>query len=143
MAKTIKDLSAKINLFIDEVGTMEFTPEQAKIYAAFTKTKGRPISIRVSDPNNKIVSFKLDPTKRSDGPQHILLKHYNSRIGQVTALEIINMCEVIQMGKRDDSEASRLCYYLTKKENGVTYTLCLKLGKKDNYLKSFYSNRVF
>ena len=114
-----------------------------KVYAAFTKTKGRPISIHVSDLNNRIVSFKLDPTKRSDGPQHILLKHYNSRIGQVTALEIINMCEVIQMGERDDSEASRLCYYLTKKENGITYTLCLKIGKKDNYLKSFYSNRKF
>lgn len=135
-------IEKKIRQFIDEVGYKELTTEQAKVYAAFTKTKGNPIRISTIDSEGTSVSFKMDPTKHGDGPQHILTKHYKGTIGRVTAIEILNMCEAIRNGKKDYS-GNCVYYEYTKKYSGVMHTIFIKIGTRDKYLKTFYSDRDY
>lgn len=132
-------IEKKIRQFKAEVGDRELNAEQAKIYAAFTKAKGKAINFTVTDKYGKTFRFKMDPSKRGEGVQHVLLKHYKG-IGRVTALEILNLCEVIRKGDKSYRDQC-VNYRWEHSVNGVTFTTSVKISKSDNFFKSFYSNR--
>ncbi len=88
------NLEKKIVAFIREAGDKsKYTPEQQKIYTAFTKTSGSKIYLRVTDKFN--VSYKLYmPTGYY--LEKIMTKHYQGAKGMVTAFEILNLLDVIE-----------------------------------------------
>ena len=129
----------KIAMFRSEVGSRELTEEQQRIYNVFTRTKGVS-RFTITDGYGDSVRFKVDPSKFSDGPQHILVKHYRGIEGRVTATEIINLCEVIRKGTRRKT-STHITYQLTKNVGGNRLILALKITRNDLVLKSFYSNR--
>lgn len=137
------NIDEKIQQFIKEVGTRTLSFEQQKIYKAFTRTKGHPISFQITDKSGRIVKFAIDPSKNDDGPQHVLQKHYQGNVGRVTAIEILNMLDTIRYGDREPNShpQNRIVYKLKKRLNNNIYTFCLKISNKKNIFKSFYSNR--
>lgn len=132
-------IEKKIRQFKAEVGDRELTTEQAKIYAAFTKTKGKAIKFTVTDKSGESFHFMIDPTKRGEGSQHVLMKHYKG-IGRVTAFEILNLCDVIRKGEKSYRDQC-VNYKWKHSVNGVTFTTSVKISKSDHFFKSFYSNR--
>ncbi len=52
------------------------------------------------------------------------------------------MCEAIRKGKKDYS-GNCVYYEYTKKYSGVMHTIFIKIGTRDKYLKTFYSDRDY
>ena len=135
---TIED---KIRMFRKEVNTGKLTSEQLAVYNIFTKSKGHPAHLSVLDSQNRVVPLVVPVGRYSEGCGHILLKHYNEPVGRVTASEILNMLKVIKQGRRTDDGHGHYDYRLKRKAGGVEYTLGVKITKKGDILKSFYSDR--
>ena len=136
------NLEKKIAAFKREAGDKsQYTPEQQKIYAAFTKLNGKDTNFAVIDQEGITIRFFI---KSSAGAKHILDEHYLVERGKVTAKEILNMLDVIRTGKKtfeNDSYVYRKKYTI----NGFTYTVVLRLIKANGKiaLKTFYSNRGY
>lgn len=135
-------LSKKIAQFIAEVGDRELTQEQSKIFHAFTKTKGSVTYLNVTDCKGKSLRIKIYSDKFSNGTQHILLGHYKTRREYVTAMEILNLCDVIRNGELYKSRGYTV-YRLLRHYGKVTIRTVLKINVNGNeaVLKSFYSDR--
>lgn len=132
-------IDQKIAQFRAEIGNRTLSEEQQRIYNVFTRTKGVS-RFTMTDGYGDSVRFKVDPSKFSDGPQHILTKHYRGHEGRITATEIINMCEVIRKGTKRKTP-THITYKLAKNVGGNKLILALKITRNDLVLKSFYSNR--
>lgn len=130
----------KIETFVKEVGCRALNDEQKRVYKIFTKTKGRPMRFSIIDQAGNTVSFNIYCDKKDCGTQHILMKHYKSAMGRVTAMEILNLCDIIRNGKRYKSNAYTVYKYKYIKRK-VTYKVALRLTAK-GLLKSFYSDRT-
>ena len=135
------NLEKKIVAFIREAGDKsKYTPEQQKIYTAFTKTSGSKIYLRVTDKFN--VSYKLYmPTGYY--LEKIMTKHYQGAKGMVTAFEILNLLDVIRTGdKYRDIDTGHWVYYKRYRRKGATYTAIVKIAKDgiNSHLLSFYTN---
>lgn len=135
-------LKKKIAQFKAEVGNRKLTPEQKKIYAAFTKTKGRPTFIDVVDIYDESIKLKIISNSIDAGVQHILLRHYKTNIGRVTANEILNLTEIISKGRRE-KKRSYMVYSKIINDRGNIVKEVVRISKdgKTATLKSFYSNR--
>lgn len=135
-------LSKKIAQFIAEVGDRELTQEQGKIFHAFTKTKGSVTYLNVTDSKGKNLRIKIYSDKFSNGTQHILLGHYKTNRGYVTAMEILNLCDVVRKGNVYNRNGYTI-YKLLHKYKNVTIRTVLKVNVNGNeaVLKSFYSDR--
>ena len=138
--KPLDNLSLKTQMFCNEVDYSVLTEEQKRVYNAFVHRRSKPYNFEITDKYNNTVRFVLYTNKRDDGVLHILLKHYKG-VGRVTALEILNFCDVIRKGDFDVVD-NKIVY--TLKQRGLTYqlTVALKESKTGtNILKSFYSDR--
>lgn len=135
-------LKKKIAQFKAEVGNRKLTPEQKKIYAAFTKTKGSSTFINVVDIYDDSIRLKIVSNSTDAGSQHILLKHYKTSIGRVTANEILNLTEIISKGRREKNR-SYMVYSKIINNRGNIIKEVVRISKdgKTAMLKSFYSNR--
>ena len=124
-------LSKRIEEFIEEVGVMELTPEQGKIFYAFTRSK--------KDVNCEGVNLKitLDPQQEV---RKILLKHYNTNNGTVTAKDILKMFDIVRKGEKKFNNGNYV-YSQIRRKNGVTYKTVIKIfsNGKEAMLKSFHS----
>ena len=130
-------IEKKIRQFKAEVCDRELTTEQAKIYAAFTKTNGKTINVHVTDCEGVNLKIALDS---STEVKKILLKHYKTSDGTVTALQILNMFDLVRKGKKYFSQGNYV-YSVKKVKNSVTYKTVIKIysNGKDAVLKSFHS----
>lgn len=137
----MRNLEDKIKEFRAEVGDRELTPVEQDVYDVCCRTKGHPIHWQILDRQNRTVRLTILFGRTSEGPAHILLKHYNEPVGRVTAIEILNMLRCITEGRRYDDGRGHYDYRLKKKRGDVEYTLGVKIAKNGDILKSFYSNR--
>lgn len=135
-------IDEKIRLFKAEIGNRKLTEEQSKVYHAFTKKSGSMTYINVTDKSGKKVRIKIDSTKSSRGSQYILLRHYKTNYGRVTAFEILNLCNVVKFGEPYDSQGY-IVYKMNVQQSGVIYRTTLKFSVENESaaLKSFYSDR--
>ena len=127
-------------MFCNEVNYSILTNEQKRVYNAFVHRRSKPYNFEIIDKYNNTVRFVLYTNKRDDGVLHILLKHYKG-VGMVTAMEILNLCDVIRKG--DFGVVDNKIVY-TLKQKGLTYKLIVALKESKtgtNILKSFYSDR--
>ncbi len=134
-------ITSKIAQFVSEIGKRKLTQEQERIYNAFVFRRAKPYKFSVIDNYGNTIRFTLYTNKRDDGVIHILTKHYQGKIGRVTAFEILNFCDVIRKGEMS-ARNNEITYKLTK--CGTTYTLTVGLKRTqtgENVLKSFYSNK--
>ncbi len=76
----------------------------------------------------------------NEGTQHVLLKHYKTNRGSVTALEILNLMDVVRNGAKGSDE-NHIIYSMEKFRGKIKFTIAVKVVKKGNIFKSFYSNR--
>lgn len=137
---TIED---KIKQFRAEVGNRTLTPEQQELFRVFCRTGGKPHRFVVTDTEGRSINLYVSSDKTSDGTQHILLRHFGTKRGRVTAGEILNMLDVVRKGDRVAGDATHYAYKLTRKSNGVLYTVGVKINKNTHRIKSFYSNRGY
>lgn len=132
-------LPEKIEAFKKEVGDRVLTEEQQRVYRVFTRLKGKPIDFAITDKNGARARFNIYCDKADCGTQHILTRHYKTDIGRVTAMEILNLCDVIRKGDPYKSKAYTV-YKYTRTAGDVTYRIILRLSG-NGLLKSFYSDR--
>lgn len=132
-------LSDKIEAFKKEVGNRTLTEEQRRIYNEFCKTKGKGKTFFVIDKAGKQISFVIYCDKFDCGTQHILKNHYMENKGRVTAVEILNMLDVIKYGVPHKSNAYTV-YSYKHVSGSVKLNATLRLTKQ-GLLKSFYSDR--
>lgn len=138
MGLSIKE---KISIFKKETKDLLLNNEQQRIYNAFVYQTVKPINFRVTDRYGNIIHFTLYTNKRDDGVIHILERHYKEKRGEITAIEILDFCNIIRFG---DLEANKRTMVYTYTAKGYTYKLILALKKtrnEKNILKSFYSNK--
>lgn len=129
-------LNKKIAQFIEEVGKAELTPEQSKIFHTFTKAK-KEIKFDITDCEGINLRIIIDPEHEV---RKILIKHYNTKNGTVTAKDIIKMFDVVRKGEKRFNDGNYV-YSVTRQKNGVTYKTVIKIfsNGKDAVLKSFHS----
>ena len=129
-------LSKRIEQFIEEVGVMELTPEQGKIFYAFTKSK-KDVNFDVTDCEGVNLKITLDPRQEV---RKILLKHYNTNNGTVTAKDILKMFDIVRKGEKKFNNGNYV-YSQMRRKNGVTYKTVIKIfsNGKEAMLKSFHS----
>lgn len=139
-------IDKKIAQFKQEAGNKEqYNTEQQKIYSAFTKKNGSKTIINVVDCEGISIRVCLDSSTEI---RKILLKHYKTRIGTVTAKDILNMFDVMRTGKKE-FQSGNYTYIKTKYRNingvRIRYFLIIKLfpNGKDAVLKSFYTNEGY
>lgn len=132
-------IEEKIEAFKKEVGKRTLTDEQQRIYKAFTRLKGKAVAISVIDKTGKRISFKIYSDKRDCGTRHILERHYKTPTQDLTALEILNLCDIIRRGEPYKSKAYTVYKYVFN-YGKVTLRATLRLSG-NGLLKSFYSNR--
>ena len=138
MGLSIKE---KISIFKEETKSLSLNNEQQRIYNAFVYQDVKPINFRVTDKYGSIIHFTLYTNKRDDGVIHILKRHYKEKRGEITAIEILNFCDIIRLGELEADKRTMVYTYTAK---GNTYKLILALKKtrnEKNILKSFYSNK--
>ena len=134
-------LQQKIEQFKAEIGTRQLNVEQQRVYNAFVYRRVKPYKFVVNDRYGNTIRFTLYTNKNDDGVVHILSRHYKSRVGEVTALEILNFCDIIRNGELKTSN-SGLTYCWIKGANVYTLKVGLKVTKTaENILKSIYSNK--
>lgn len=129
-------LSKRIEEFIEEVGVMELTPEQGKIFYAFTRSK-KDVNFEVTDCEGVNLKITLDPQQEV---RKILLKHYNTNNGTVTAKDILKMFDIVRKGEKKFNNGNYV-YSQIRRKNGVTYKTVIKIfsNGKEAMLKSFHS----
>lgn len=134
-------LDQKIQDFIRELNGVHMDETQGKIYYAFVKNGGHPVNISVNDKEGHTVKFRIYGGKDGEGSEHILKRHYRSSRGVVSALEIINLCEVIRKGEKHRQFGCDV-YEYRKRGRSTKFTTVLKVLVDDRkVLKSFYSDR--
>lgn len=138
--KTIGKLEGKIAEFRREIGDRELVGDEKTVFDAFCRTKGHDVHWEILDRQNRYVHLVVKFGRTSEGPAHILLKHYNEPVGRVTAIEILDMLHVVTEGRRYDGHG-HYEYRLKRKRGNVEYVLGVKIAKEGDILKSFYSNR--
>lgn len=129
-------LSHRISQFVAEVGDKELTEEQAKIFHAFTKVNGSKIYFQVEDCENVMLRICVSKSEKNK----ILLKHYCTNIGTITANDILEMFDIIRKGEKNFNNGNYV-YSISKRKKGVTYKVVVKIfsNGKDAVLKSFHS----
>lgn len=139
MKKSILD--TKTESFKKELDYSHLNDEQKRIYNAFVFRRAKPYRFAVIDAFGNTVRFILYTNKKDDGVLHILGKHYKGTIGNVTAFEIVNICDVIRKGEII-SNGKSITYTLTMGSSVLKLVVGLKRSNTgENVLKSFYSNR--
>ncbi|MBR5214801.1 MAG: hypothetical protein IKV80_01090 [Bacteroidales bacterium] len=134
-------IERKTKDFCEEVQHIKLTEENKRIYNAFVYKRAKPYKFEIIDKYSNTIRFVLCTNKLDDGVLHILLKHYQGKVGSVSAFEILNFCEVIRNGEISVNENTMV---YTLKQNGQTFKLIVALKKSQtgtNILKSFYSDR--
>ena len=132
----------RITQFRAEIGDRELTEEQRKIFNAFCKKGGASTFVNVTDYLGNKVRLKIVSYDPSIGSQHILLSHYKTEVGNVTATEILNLCDIVKYGESYISGIYTV-YRKQYENNGVLYRTVVKVSKEKgtSLLKSFYSDR--
>lgn len=141
--EVMAQLTDKTTLFVNEIKNSKLTMnvEQQRIYNAFVFRRVKPYKFSVIDGYGNTIRFTLYTNKRDDGVIHILTKHYRGKIGCVTAIEILNLCDVIRKGEISINSGC-ISYKLVKTKTTYILTVGLKRTKSgENILKSFYSNK--
>ncbi len=133
-------IDEKIALFKAEVGDRDLTDEQKRVFETFCRTKGKLKSISTTDNSGTLITMKFPSDDENEGTQHVLLKHYKTNRGTVTAMEILNMMEVVRCGNRED-DGNHIVYWEEKYNGRIKYTFAVKVAKSGNIFKSFYSDR--
>ncbi len=135
-----KKLESITQNFITEVGSMLLNEEQKRIYNAFVYRRRKPYKFFVVDKYGNTIRFILPTNNKREGVVHILVKHYNGNVGQVTAGEILSFLEVIRKGNLT-AENNTMTYKYNL--NNVCYSLIvgIKETPSNNILKSFYSDK--
>lgn len=130
-------LSTKIAQFIAEVGDRELTQEQGRILYAFTEAK-KDVKFNITDCEGIDLKISIDPGHEV---RKILIKHYNTKDGTVTAKDILKMFDIVRKGEKKFSNGNYV-YSVIRKRNGVTYKTVIKIfsNGKDSVLKSFHSD---
>ena len=130
----------RIAQFRAEVGNRELTEEQNRVFETFCRTKGKLKRICTADGNGGPVTIMFPSDDENEGTQHVLLKHYKTNRGAVTALEILNLMDVVRNGSMESDE-NHIIYSMEKFRGKIKFTIAVKVVKKGNIFKSFYSNR--
>lgn len=130
-------VKAKIEQFRKEIGNRPLNEEQQKIYSAFTKENGSRIYCSVTDGYGCSYKVFLESSKEI---KKILIKHYRTNDGTVTALQILNMFDTVRTGTKYTSQGN-VVYKKTRTKDGVEYHTVIKIFKNgtDAVLKSFHS----
>ena len=130
----------RIAQFRAEVGDRKLTEEQNRVFETFCRTKGKLKRICTTDGNGDSVTIMFPSDDENEGTQHVLLKHYKTNRGSVTALEILNLMDVVRNGSMESDE-NHIVYSMEKYLGKIKFTIAVKVVKNGNIFKSFYSNR--
>ena len=132
-------IQEKIRAFIKEAGPRErYDVEKQKIYSAFTKENGKDVGFSIVDCEGVNIKVKLESSKEV---KKILLKHFQTDNGTVTAKDILNMFDVMRTGSKSFNNGNYVYSKRYVRRGNVYYTV-IKLfsNGRDAVLKSFYSN---
>jgi predicted RNA methylase len=122
----IGKLSERINQFIEELKGRNLTPEQQGIYNVFTRKEK---VYKIKDLKDVGEYVAVEGGRRKFGAQHVLIKHYGTNIGPVTAEEILQIGEIIRDGKVEFDGDTRI--YTRPAEDGALLKVVVGKNRKD------------
>ena len=132
------DIKTKIELFKKEAEKIaNRSNEQNKILYAFTHMNAKT-RFMVTDCEGKQLNILIDSTTEV---RKILLKHYKTYSGTVTAKEILSMLNIIRYGSKHYNKGNYAYIKRSFVNNKVYYTVIKLFADNSNaVLKSFHSN---
>ena len=76
------------------------------------------------------------------GAKHSLFKHYGTTVGVIEAKDIINIPKILERGeKMGKSKGGKTMAVYTMDIDGVKYTVLTRVGKNNEIVDDFYSNK--
>ena len=76
------------------------------------------------------------------GARHSLFKHYGTTVGVIEAKDIINIPKILERGeKMEKSKGGKTMAVYTMDIDGVKYTVLTRVGKNNEIVDDFYSNK--
>ena len=76
------------------------------------------------------------------GAKHSLFKHYGTTVGVIEAKDIINIPKILERGeKMEKSKGGKTMAVYTMDIDGVKYTVLTRVGKNNEIVDDFYSNK--
>ena len=119
----------------------ELTAEQKAVVDVFSGEKGNQ---KFSVERNGVKQQFLLKQGQEDkaGAKHSLFKHYGTTVGVIEAKDIINIPKILERGeKMEKSKGGKTMAVYTMDIDGVKYTVLTRVGKNNEIVDDFYSNK--
>ena len=119
----------------------ELTAEQKAIVDVFSGEKDNQ---KFSVERNGVKQQFLLKQGQEDkaGAKHSLFKHYGTTVGVIEAKDIINIPKILERGeKMEKSKGGKTMAVYTMDIDGVKYTVLTRVGKNNEIVDDFYSNK--
>ena len=119
----------------------ELTAEQKAVVDVFSGEKDNQ---KFSVERNGVKQQFLLKQGQEDkaGAKHSLFKHYGTTVGVIEAKDIINIPKILERGeKMEKSKGGKKMAVYTMDIDGVKYTVLTRVGKNNEIVDDFYSNK--
>ena len=119
----------------------ELTAEQKAVVDVFSGEKDNQ---KFSVERNGVKQQFLLKQGQEDkaGAKHSLFKHYGTTVGVIEAKDIINIPKILERGeKMEKSKGGKTMAVYTMDIDGVKYTVLTRVGKNNEIVDDFYSNK--
>ena len=119
----------------------ELTAEQKAVVDVFSGEKDNQ---KFSVERNGVKQQFLLKQGQEDkaGARHSLFKHYGTTVGVIEAKDIINIPKILERGeKMEKSKGGKTMAVYTMDIDGVKYTVLTRVGKNNEIVDDFYSNK--
>ena len=120
----------------------EFTAEQKAVVDVFSgKSDNQKFSVKREDGKKQTYLLKQGNEEKA-GAKHSLYRHYGTNTGVITAADVLKIPQVLERGERiEKAKGGKKMAVYTMDIDGVKYTVLTRVGKNNEIVDDFYSNK--
>ena len=120
----------------------ELTAEQKAVVDVFSgKSDNQKFSVKREDGKKQTYLLKQGNEEKA-GAKHSLYRHYGTNTGVITADDVLKIPQVLERGERiEKAKGGKKMAVYTMDIDGVKYTVLTRVGKNNEIVDDFYSNK--
>lgn len=120
----------------------ELSMEQKAVVDVFSgKSDNQKFSVEREDGKKQTYLLKQGNEEKA-GAKHSLYRHYGTNTGVITADDVLKIPQVLERGERiEKAKGGKKMAVYTMDIDGVKYTVLTRIGKNNEIVDDFYSNK--
>ena len=120
----------------------ELSMEQKAVVDVFSgKSDNQKFSVEREDGKKQTYLLKQGNEEKA-GAKHSLYRHYGTNTGVITADDVLKIPQVLERGERTEkAKGGKKMAVYTMDVDGVKYTVLTRVGKNNEIVDDFYSNK--